>query len=297
MPARRGATTALFVLVGAAIVAGLLWQLSRVESPAVIAKATTRPATQPAEFAEGAQLYGQYCFTCHGIQADGNGPAATVLDPRPRNFHIGRYKLVSSSNSVPFRDDVIRTIRNGMAGTSMPAWKFFTDAQVEALADYVLAISRQALREDLIKRKVKPPTLDKIVTARMTATEKVTIPPEPAVTQADLIKAKALFDVTCAKCHEVDGSGRADASWKTDEGWPIASRNFTSHVYKGGGSSADLYTRIYAGMPGTPMAAFNSMSPEDIWRIVHYVQWLGDARHTKPDPSAYASQQASQQGN
>ena len=36
--------------------------------------------------APGYPLFRQYCSTCHGIRADGNGPFAPMLDPRPADL-------------------------------------------------------------------------------------------------------------------------------------------------------------------------------------------------------------------
>ena len=34
----------------------------------------------------GGLVYGNYCVTCHGINADGNGRAARLHNPRPANL-------------------------------------------------------------------------------------------------------------------------------------------------------------------------------------------------------------------
>src|SRR5262249_31616676 len=90
--------------------------------------------------ARGEILFRQNCAICHGFKGDGNGVTAVLLDPKPRDFHLGKYRIISSGNQIPFREDVIHTIRNGMAGTSMPAWMQLPQSDVEALADYVLSI-------------------------------------------------------------------------------------------------------------------------------------------------------------
>jgi mono/diheme cytochrome c family protein len=235
---------------------------------------------------DGAALFVQYCAICHGMNGDGNGPAAPAVDPRPRDFRLGKYRLVSSGNSIPFKQDIVRTIRNGMPGTSMPSWVQLPDEQIDALADYVWNISRKSEREriagKLLAQKRSLKNLDMLTDARTTPDSPAKPGPEPAVTPESLAKAKALFDVTCAKCHGADGTGMQDPAWRTDEGLPIASRNFRSGVFKGGPRGQDIYLRIYGGMPGTPMPAFSSFSDADVWNMVHYVQTVGGPTPAMP---------------
>lgn len=224
------------------------------------------------------KLYLQNCSVCHGAAGDGKGVVASMLNPQPRNFNLGQYRWITSSNNAPFREDIHHSIRNGLAGTSMPAWRNLSDDQIELLTDYVLGLTRSNVEKDLLAKKLKPKVVNALLEGRLTPKNKVQIPPEPEMTPAHLARGKELYLSTCAKCHNDDGSGRADPAWVTAEGFPIASRNFTSNVFKGGGKGTDIYTRIYSGMPGTPMASFSSYPPADIWAIVHYVQTLADPK-------------------
>jgi mono/diheme cytochrome c family protein len=55
----------------------------------------------------------------------------------------------------------------------------------------------------------------------------------------------------------------------------IPPRNLRQGVYRGGRRPIDLYYRIHAGINGAPMpAAKGTISPEDIWHIVNYIQSL-----------------------
>src|SRR5947208_2013272 len=100
-------------------------------------------------------------------------------------------------------------------------------------------------------------------------------PPRGAsATQVSLAEGARLFQQNCAICHGAEGKGMQNLEWKTEEGLPIVSRNLRSGVFKGGGRCRDLYTRSYAGIPGTPMPTFNTLKDEDIWRLVHFVEAL-----------------------
>ncbi len=249
-------------------------------------------STTQTSIAGGAQLFQQNCSVCHGNKADGNGIAANVLDPKPRDFHVGKYRIVTSGNGVPFRDDVIRTIRHGMPGTSMPGWLHLTEPELASLADYVMSVSHDSLKESLriklySKSKLKPDVLEKKLNKstddRLKPEDPVQPGAEPAFTAADVIQARAMFTQTCAVCHGTDGKGMQNPEWRTDEGLPIASRNLRSGVFKGGGRGMDIYTRIYAGIPGTPMPAFNTLNNADIWRLVHFVQALAVPDGVEPE--------------
>ena len=69
----------------------------------------------------GKQLYSQSCIGCHGEKGDGNGPASTFLNPKPRDFTKGLFKLSSAPlGSLPTDQDLMRTISQGVNGTAMP---------------------------------------------------------------------------------------------------------------------------------------------------------------------------------
>ena len=78
----------------------------------LMALASPGPAQNPSDPAAagklppGQVLYGRHCAACHGANGDGQGLAAAFLYPKPRSFRGGKYRLVSTDNSVPTRDDL-----------------------------------------------------------------------------------------------------------------------------------------------------------------------------------------------
>ena len=71
----------------------------------------------------GREVYERRCAGCHGVNGDGNGPAATFLyRQRPRNFTLGVFKFSLTKEPVPTDGALIRTITRGVRGTAMPAW-------------------------------------------------------------------------------------------------------------------------------------------------------------------------------
>ncbi|HLS86846.1 MAG TPA: c-type cytochrome, partial [Burkholderiales bacterium] len=86
------------------------------------------------DLARGAELYAQHCATCHGASGEGNGPAATGLEPPPSNFHdLDRMAQRSIYG-------LYNTITLGVEGTSMPSFRQFSDQERWALAFFVAGI-------------------------------------------------------------------------------------------------------------------------------------------------------------
>src|SRR5438552_3698102 len=66
----------------------------------------------------GKAVYDAHCVQCHGTSGRGDGPAAAFVNPRPRNFSSGGYKIrTTETDSVPTDDDLIRSVRQGLFGT------------------------------------------------------------------------------------------------------------------------------------------------------------------------------------
>ncbi|HEX5012417.1 MAG TPA: cytochrome c, partial [Planctomycetota bacterium] len=103
---------------------------------ALLLLATTTAQQPPAADAQaerGAQLFARQCAACHGDTGRGDGPVAYLLDPKPRNFTSGTFRVVSTDNAVPSEDDLLTTLRRGMPGSAMPPWGQLPDADLRAL--------------------------------------------------------------------------------------------------------------------------------------------------------------------
>ena len=62
----------------------------------------------------GKAVYDKHCVECHGSTGKGDGPAAMMMVPHPRDFTSGRYKIRSTeTGSVPTDDDLLRSVRQG----------------------------------------------------------------------------------------------------------------------------------------------------------------------------------------
>ncbi len=106
--------------------------------------------------AEGSGLYRQHCVSCHGVTGNGRGELSGTLEPYPRDYRMGVYKFKSTKRGAkPTRDDLARSIRNGIAGTPMKKIPELSEDDVQALVDYVIYLSirgelERALLDDAI---------------------------------------------------------------------------------------------------------------------------------------------------
>ncbi len=93
------------------------------------------------------------------------------------------------------------------------------------------------------------------------------------VTTPELIaKGKTLFQANCVACHGAEGRGDGPAAAALNP----HPRNFTSaEGWKNGRSPAQVFKTVTNGIAGSPMAGFSTLSVEDRWAIVHYVESLG----------------------
>lgn len=65
---------------------------------------------------KGEAVYRTNCLNCHGAQGRGDGPVADQLTPRPAD-------LTSEKVQQKSEKDLLRIVREGKPGTSMPSWK------------------------------------------------------------------------------------------------------------------------------------------------------------------------------
>ncbi len=227
---------------------------------------------------EGYELFAAHCEACHGAMGRGDGPAATALRVRPRDFWDERYRYVSTLNGVPTQEDLVQTIGSGRHFGAMPSRPNLTDQEVRILAQYVREITRLGWADRLTKEfadddETTPEEIEEIALERVTPGEVVTAHWHGAGFQADLEAGRKLYLESCAACHGPWGRGDGLDMPLDERGKPIEVRDLTSGKFRGGTCQDEIFKRIRCGIPGTPMSAA-AATDEEIWQLVHYVQFL-----------------------
>jgi cytochrome c oxidase cbb3-type subunit 2 len=204
----------------------------------------------------GRDVYQSRCVGCHGVKGDGNGVAATFLQPRPRDFTLGVFKFrTTPSGSLPTDGDLFRTITRGVRWTAMPTWHELPDKERLAVVAFVKTFSTRWKDET-----PEPPLL---------------IGDPPKATPELVARGKDLYvKAKCFQCHGPGGKGDGPSADELKDlaGFPIRAADFTRGQFKGGSSVRDIFRTMSLGLDGTPMPSFaDSMSEEERWAISYYV--------------------------
>nr|WP_303652822.1 c-type cytochrome [Paludisphaera mucosa] len=184
------------------------------------------------DHAGGYGLYRRHCLHCHGVTGAGDGPTAPFVFPPPRDFRRGLFKFTSTPNGArPDRDDLRRSIRDGLHGTSMPAFEaLLTAAEMEQVVDYVTFLSLRGetelalIEEGFIGDDEDEDALGDDVVAELVqgvfgkwedARDAVVNPPSPRTPPSpesvgrgrDLFLGRTKEKLECAGCHGAKGLG------------------------------------------------------------------------------------------
>jgi len=214
----------------------------------------------------GREGFLQRCSGCHGTQADGQGPAAKMLSPQPRNLLNGSFKLRSTPSGVlPTVEDLLKTIDQGIPGTSMPSFRELSSFEKLALVAYVRSL-RPEFKE----------TLSDQISIPLGMPPKAIFGDKKSLFAAAK-KGKKFYDKTCFNCHGMSGRGNGlSAEGMTDsDDRPIVPADLTARTLKSGPTARDAFKAISTGFDGAPMPGFmDSMSETQRWELVAYIFYL-----------------------
>lgn len=253
-------------------------------------------STSSAALELGRSVYERDCIGCHGQKGDGNGYGARFLEPKPRDFTKGIFKFAAvPAGELPHDEDLLRTLKNGLHGTSMPAWPLMPRNESEAVVAYIKTLSPRWTQkkpapaitptEDPFARKPEKGVEfgRKVyhVVARCWGCHAAYEPPAAISADATTLDqtvegVRANFDVPEAK--------------KSDWGFDIRPPDFLVDTLKAGDSLEDLYRDIASGIGGTAMPMWRgALTEEQLWGLVHYVRSLLDKRGTSNGAALSAS--------
>jgi mono/diheme cytochrome c family protein len=222
---------------------------------------TLRPTQMVSSSSEvlnsGKKVYDQQCAPCHGLDGRGEGTAAYLLYPRPRDFVGSQYRLVSTWERVPTDEDLYYTISRGIPGSAMPSWSHLPEESRWALVHYIKSFAAKPLQAS---------------TSESTGGKGVVkVPPEPAYNAEAQTRANMMFVQACAPCHGLTGKGDGVQQQFDDKGYPTRPRDLTQGIFKGGPEPQQIYRRIIAGLPGSPMPMSDWAYGDDAWHLAHFV--------------------------
>ncbi len=210
----------------------------------------------------GRRVYEKQCRACHGTAGDGEGEAAYLLYPKPRDFTRGQFRLVSTWESIPTDEDLFKSISRGMPGSAMPSWAHLPEEDRWGLVYYVKSFSRRSLEVPVAEEP-----------SRLYGAGKglVQVPPQPPETPEGEARARELFAKACAPCHGQTGRGDGGQEQVDSKGRPTRPRDLTAGVFKGSPKPEDVYRRIVVGLPGSPMPSNPYLHGDDAWNLTRFV--------------------------
>jgi cytochrome c len=241
-------------------------------------------SSEQTQLATGKRLYANYCVACHGEKGDGNGPAAKYLNPKPRNFGEGKFRLVSTVNRRPTDQDLLRVLERGMPGSAMFPFAHLPEADRQALVVYVRSLEAAAFMERLRREATEQgeatdsQELASSVQQVLQPDAALEVPADPPPPIAEAVaRGHELYTRQCASCHGTTGKGDGAQDQKNDDGTPTRPRDFGRGIFKGGREYRQLYTRILLGMPGSPMpSSLASTKPTEANDLIAFVWSLSD---------------------
>ena len=265
--------------------------------------------------AEGSHLYRRHCLHCHGLTGDGHGPTARWVNPHPRDYRPGMFKFTSTMGGKerkPSRDDLIRTLKQGVEGTSMPSFGLLPEDELNHIISYVMHLSIRGNVEFrlinllFVEDPDKPAsvsvstalddadsTLSEIVDQWSTA-QRAPIPVAPfsadlqdlksPAGQESIKRGHAVFLLKEGKCIECHADYGRQLAYKYDDwGTIVRPRDVTAGVLRGGRRPIDIYYRLFNGINGTPMPAivnaaqwkdekYRTAKARQVWDLVNFIR-------------------------
>lgn len=94
-----------------------------------------------ADVAGGQVKYQQFCVSCHGATGQGDGPAAAILNPKPRNFKD--VAVMSKKTDA----ELMKVIKEGGPAVglsaSMPPWgSSLSDQDIMNIVAYIRTLAK-----------------------------------------------------------------------------------------------------------------------------------------------------------
>lgn len=185
----------------------------------------------------GKAVYEAECIGCHGVNGDGQGPAARRLIVKPRDFSKGVFKFRSTRQlQLPLEADLHRTITKGLPGVSMPAFPLMPEPDRVAVIEYIKQFYPDWKAEALKREVVHVPRA-----------------PQDLMTPERIMRGRVVYlAMQCGRCHGTDGAGMNAAIGHVEDAalGSVRPRNFTRGRFRGGDDPEDVYRTFHTGLGG-----------------------------------------------
>ncbi len=247
---------------------------------------------------KGKGLYKFRCEVCHGEQGAGDGVAAELMYPKPRDFTLALFKYKTSPGTLlPLDDDLFNTIKNGLTGTGMPGWaSLMSDEQIRSLIPVIKGFDvTAAWAPDDAEDESFDDDGHYLKTDFRQTVEVEPLGGQIPFSEESVAKGRDAFIKSCKECHGEAGRGNIVSGKKLEDDWGfrIWPRDLTKPWTWRATQSAEkerdatikaVYSRLSIGIPGTPMPAHRAVeegnkdpvSLEDRWHISNFVYSLRD---------------------
>ena len=221
----------------------------------------------------GEKLYGEYCAFCHGTRGKGDGTAAYLLLPKPRDFSEGKFNRKNTPpGNLPSDEDLFEAVSEGLLGSSMPPWKdYLTEKERWALVYYLkkelIADYYEETGEVFSLYEFDPPK------------DPLPVPEEVPATPENIAIGSGIYQsvAECWTCHGRAGRGEGPKSQNivNARGERIYPIDLAKGIYKLSSSNEEIFRRIRDGITLAPMYSMgNKLTDEEVWCLVHYVRSL-----------------------
>ncbi|HMV84383.1 MAG TPA: c-type cytochrome [Blastocatellia bacterium] len=192
------------------------------------------------------------CARCHGELGNGKGMISVYLDPYPRD--LTKAGFMNSKTE----ERLMKSIREGVAGTSMPAWgRVLNDEQIRGVLDH---IQKNFVKD--ARRPIKPRQVPET---------------NPVQSSAESIKrGEQIFLQRCTGCHGKKADGKGPNSLDIQP----RPRNLRNAAFMSSISDRRLFESLMYGVQGTAMPpwADYGLTQKDIGDLVNYLRSFNQAK-------------------
>ncbi|MBP6821580.1 MAG: c-type cytochrome [Acidobacteria bacterium] len=200
----------------------------------------------PPALGDPSGIYSTLCARCHGDMGNGKGMISVYLDPYPRD--LTKAGFMSSKSD----ERLMNSIKNGVAGTSMPAWgRVLSDDQIRGVLDHVR------------KNYVKEP-------ARQIKGRQVPDTNPIAADAASVKRGEQIFLQRCTGCHGKKADGKGPNSLDIQP----RPRNLRNADFLNSTGDRRLFESILFGVQGTAMPPWvdYGLTQKDVGDLVNYLR-------------------------